>query len=388
MPKDRVDIIANTIIETGMSGGNRIFIECAKRWSENGVNIEVFTTEVGERLCKDNGLVSAKYTTWKSHSFKRPNAVLLYLIGTIRGYIFLSNKNKNETRILYSSSDFWSDSIPALIAKLKNDHLKWVAAFYLFAPSPFNREFPYKGKRLLTGLVYWLSQMPVYWLVRKHADMVFVTNEPDRIRFIDKRLKPHKVVAVRGGVETKNLLQIPVQEKKYDAVFIGRFHPQKGALELIDIWKHICTFRKDAVLAMIGIGELENSMRRRITEYHLDNNIRLLGFKDGLEKNKILKQSKVAVYPATLDHWSMAPVEAMICGLPLVTFDVPTLKFLNPKGMIRVPCYDKDAFARAILVLLNNGKLYDETREAAISWASEWCWDKRADYLLRQIRQA
>jgi len=183
-------------------------------------------------------------------------------------------------------------------------------------------------------------------------------------------------------VDTETPVLVPEpKEKKYDAVFIGRFHPQKGVLELIDIWKYVCDVKKDAKLAMIGIGDLEERMKEKIEGYNLESRIDLLGFKDGLAKIKIFKESRVALYPATLDHWSMAPVEAMSSGLPLVTFDIPTLRFLHPKGMTRTPCYDLKSFAEGIIKLMNDEELYRKTREGAIAWAKEWDWDKRAEEL-------
>ncbi|MEM0328470.1 MAG: glycosyltransferase [Thermoproteota archaeon] len=102
------------------------------------------------------------------------------------------------------------DSIPAWLLKIRFKRAKWIAGFYLFAPNPFSKESPYKGKRLLTGLLYCLSQIPVYWLAKKYADMVWVTNESDRWRFIDNRkLMPDRVIAVRGGVDTKTPVLIP-----------------------------------------------------------------------------------------------------------------------------------------------------------------------------------
>lgn len=67
MKINRISIIANTIIEPDMSGGNRIFIECAKRWLDEGIAIDVLTSDVGEKLCRDNGLNKAKYVTWSSY---------------------------------------------------------------------------------------------------------------------------------------------------------------------------------------------------------------------------------------------------------------------------------------------------------------------------------
>ena len=54
------------------------------------------------------------------------------------------------------------------------------------------------------------------------------------------------------------------KSKKYDAVFIGRFHPQKGVLELIDIWKRVVNKKPQAKLAMIGDGPLMKKVQLKI----------------------------------------------------------------------------------------------------------------------------
>jgi glycosyltransferase involved in cell wall biosynthesis len=180
--------------------------------------------------------------------------------------------------------------------------------------------------------------------------MVWITSEPDKWKFVGKRLSMSKVVVVRGGVDTKISASIPEPvEKQFDAVFIGRFHPQKGVLELIDIWKYVCEQKKDAKLAMIGVGNLEEAVAKKIKDYSLSYNVILFGFKDGIEKVKIFKDSKVVVHPAIYDSGGMAACEAMACGLPGVSFDLPALKTYYPKGMIKTPCYDLRAFAENIL---------------------------------------
>ena len=275
--------------------------------------------------------------------------------------------------VVYSSSDFWPDSIPAWFLKMRFKRAKWIASFYLFAPNPLSKESPYNKKSSLRGLVYYLSQSPVYYLAKKYADMVWVTNELDRWRFIDvKRLTPDRVVAVQGGVDTRTLILIPEPaEKRFDAVFIGRFHPQKGVLELVDIWRFVCARRKSAMLAVIGVGDLERELRKKISDYGLENNVALFGFKDGVEKLRIFKNSRVVVHPAIYDSGGMAACEAMACGLPGVSFDLPALKSYYPKGMLKTPCFDLRVFAENILKLFNNEVLYKKTSEDALVWAKE-----------------
>ena len=370
-----------------LDGGSRIFIECARRWLAVGVKIYFFTSEEGFELLHKYGLKSIKYVVVYSSRYQKLGLYGLYGVRMIKQCLnAIKMKPSKGVNVIYSGSDFWPDSIPAFFMKMRFKDAKWVAGFYLFASSPFSSESPYKGKSVLKGIIYYLSQLPVYYLVRKYADLVWVTSEPDRWKFIGNRLSPNEVLAVRGGVDVKTSASIPEpKHKKFDAVFIGRFHPQKGVLELIDIWKNVCAQKNDAKLVMIGVGELENEVKKKIKKCGLDQNIFLFGFKDGVEKIRIFKDSCVVVHPATYDSGGMAACEAMACGIPGVSFDLPALKTYYPKGMIKTPCYDLEAFAKNIMNLLTNQKLYTETSKDALDWAREWDWDKRAKELLEAI---
>jgi glycosyltransferase involved in cell wall biosynthesis len=371
-----------------LDGGSRIFIECARRWLDSGMSIYFYTSEEGYIMLRRYGLKTIKFVVAPSSKYKKFGLYGLYAVRTIKQCInVLKTRPDVDNFVVYSGSDFFPDVIPAFLMKLRFRRAKWLAGFYLFASSPFDNQTPYKGRSTLKGLIYYLSQLPVYSVVRKHADMVWVTSEPDRHKFIGNRLKKEKVVAVQGGVDTKSPSLVPESKNKmFDAVFIGRFHPQKGVLELIDIWKIFCGEKKDAKLAMIGVGELEGVVKEKILKYGLEKNVVLFGFKDGLDKIRIFKDSYVVVHPAIYDSGGMAACEAMACGLPGVGFDLPAFKTYYPKGMLKTPCFDLELFAKNILDLIDDKALYQKTSKEALEWAKEWDWDKRAKDLLLQIK--
>lgn len=380
-------IIANAQTRgDALSGADRIFIECAKRWVKKGHKIEIVTCAEGYEMCRRYDLRGVKFfIVSPQHSMP---LFLLYFLRMLNGVTSVPRMKIGAERVIvYSSSDFWPDSIPAWITKTRVKRIKWIAGFYLFAAKPFGKTSLYKGARGLKGLAYYFSQFPVYLIVRKFADMVWVTSEPDRRKFVSRRISPDNVIAVRGGVDVVASSLIPEPKtKKYDAVFIGRLHPQKGVLELIDIWNFVVQRKKGAMLAIIGVGDLEGEVRAKINKYGLSDNITMFGFKDGIEKLRIFKDSRVVVHPATYDSGGMAACEAMACGLPGVSFDLPALRTYYPKGMLKTPCYDLKAFAENILRLLNDENLYSKTSKDALDWAKEWDWDKRAEELLSVVQ--
>ena len=392
-----VHIIANAASldkkSAALSGSDRIFIEFARQWVQRGLAINIYVWEEGMEMCRNlYGLKGVNFHLWPAKIVQKHEFIVGYFYRILSGFINALKLKINQGDIVYSASDFWQDSIPAIILKLRNKNVKWIAGFYLFAPKPWQEDSPYKRKRWVTGLFYWLTQLPVYWFIRRYADMIFVTSEPDIKKFVTKKKNKDRVLVIRGGVDIKPSVEylklesvVPRDERKYDACFVGRFHPQKGVLELIDIWKLVCDKRPRAKLAMIGNGVLETAVKNKVAELRLSSNIDLMGFKDGEEKYAIFKQSKIIVHPATYDSGGMAAAEAMAWGLPGVSFDLEALKTYYPKGMIKTPCCDLKLFAENIIKLLEDKGLYNTIKEDAIDSARHWDWDKRAEDVFRQV---
>lgn len=298
---------------------------------------------------------------------------------------------KTDYDFVISTTDFLPDVIYSFLIKVRNPKIKWVASFFLAAPKPWAKNNPYRIDllRYLTGVLYWLLQSLSYWLIKWKANFVLVTSQPDVNRFITKQRKKEKIIVVQGGVdinEAKKYLGrnkiLPIEEREYDACFIGRFHMQKGVLFLIDIWKKVVDKKSKARLAMIGNGPLESEVRKKIEEYGLVNNVDLFGFMDGEKKFEIFKQSKIILHPATFDSGGMAAAEAMAWGLPGISFDLEALRTYYPRGMIKVPLNDLEAFSKEILRLLDNPIHYERvSREARDLVVKEWNWNIRLEYI-------
>ncbi len=400
---DKMLFITNShAYEEGLSGGERIAIELYRRWSKK-INILVYTSNFGKYTWEKCGIDIGDNFVFCS-CLKKNKKILLSYFSLAISYLkrvtdLLLNKRFSEevksSQFVYSSSDFWPDSLPAFFAKIKNPGIIWIAAFYLSAPGPWQKNSPYKGIKWWVGLFYWMTQLPVYCLIKNYADMVFVTSQPDVLRFLTKKRNEEKIVVVRGGVditESEMYLKsgnvIPVNKRKYDACFIGRFHYQKGILELVDIWKLLCAKKPRALLGVIGLGLLEDELKDKINRLGLKNNIELLGFLDGQEKYRVFMNSRIVVHPAFYDSGGMSCAEAMAWKLPGVSFDLESLKTYYPKGILKTGCFSLDEFCDNIIKLLDQPDLYERVSKEAVELIRDsWDWDKQAESIYQAVRK-
>ena len=74
--------------------------------------------------------------------------------------------------------------------------------------------------------------------------------------------------------------------------------------------------------------------------------------------------------------------------MPVVAYDLPPLREPYPKGMLRVPPRDMEAFAKTVIALLTRPALYDATKRDAMNIVQDWDWDNRAADSLHWLRQA
>ncbi len=371
----------------GLSGGDNIFIELSRRWSRAGVLVTVHIFQDGYDICRRAGLDDVNYKIYKGGLIK--SLPLMIIVRSIRALVAVLKLKWTNNRIyIYSSSDFWPDVLPAYFVSKFFNKFNWIAGFFMFAPSPFKPKYPYKGMNIIRGILYYFLQMPAYFLVRTKADYVFVTSQPDVEKFLTARRGKDKILVIKGGVDLDFIksVSLPSGISNFDAVFMGRLHPQKGVFELLEIWKMATELKHGIKLAIIGDGYLKQEIENRIKALGLSDNVTMFGYKFGEEKIRIFKSSKIVLHPAVYDSGGMAACEAMACGLPAISFDLEALKTYYPKGMIKIKCFDLHEFSKNIVQLLDNAELYLKLKNEAVELIeSEWDWNKRAKDIYSRV---
>lgn len=389
-------IIALASHGEGISGGDRIYIEFARQWAET-TQVTIITWQEGFNMCQRSELkenTNLNFEVIDLNFFDNKGFFVSYMARIFYGIKWAAanaNSLKKQT-IIYSASDFWMDSIPALILKIKNRAVVWAASWYQTAPNPlkgFNSENRQSGYRV-SAFLYWLVQLPVKPLIKKFADFVLVNNDLEQDQFPELKNK-NRTVVVYGGVDINKIKTYLKKYKsvgrKYDAVFQGRFHPQKGVVELVQIWKLVTERIPQANLVMIGDGPLKNLVEEKIKELNLTKNIFLQGYLlDGQKKYQIFSRSKLVLHPSFYDSGGMASAEAMAFGIPCIGFDLAAYKSYYPKGMLKVKIGDLEAFSGQIVKLIQNPKMCKEIGKQAQSDVNlNWSWSKRANDVLTKI---
>ena len=103
---------------------------------------------------------------------------------------------------------------------------------------------------------------------------------------------------------------------------IGRFMPQKNHKFLIDIFSEIYKKRSDAILILIGNGELFDNVKQYVEKKQLSKVVRFYGTTN--EVPQILQAMDCFLFPSFFEGLPVVGVEVQASGLPFVLTDTIT----------------------------------------------------------------
>ncbi|MET9427615.1 glycosyltransferase family 4 protein [Streptomyces sp. NPDC003036] len=174
-----------------------------------------------------------------------------------------------------------------------------------------------------------------------------------------------RVLAIPNSVPEPPVAPSDVSGKT--VVAAGRLSPEKQYHVLIDAFAKVVKAHPDWDLRIYGWGTERDKLLARIEELGLYNSVRLMGPHSPIEP----EWAKGAIAASTSRHESfgMTLVEAMRCGLPVVSTDCdygPREILADGEDGILVPVGDADAVATALLTLIDDEELRRKMGAAAL----------------------
>jgi glycosyltransferase involved in cell wall biosynthesis len=142
-------------------------------------------------------------------------------------------------------------------------------------------------------------------------------------------------------------------------LYLGRFDPLKGCLELLAAFSAIRSSGADVRLTMAGEGPTWQAARRLIEDNHLHEAVELLGWVDGEAKERLLDEADIMVLSSTVEAFPMVILEAMQRAMPVVTVARPGVETQVAEGEtgIIAPSPAPEHLAAALRKLIEDANL-------------------------------
>jgi glycosyltransferase involved in cell wall biosynthesis len=200
-------------------------------------------------------------------------------------------------------------------------------------------------------------------------------------------LDPKQVTVVGNGVDEETFIPIPQRKcaEKY-VLYTGVLRARKGLFDFIECARRVCEVYSDVKFVICGTGPFHLRLEERVRRMGLQRRVIFLGY---VSRDKLVKTYQNATVHVTPSHYEGLPtvlLEAMACGLPVVTTDVGGSGEVISSGVngFLVPPKCPQAMAEIVLKLLGDDALRKKTGEAARETIEKcYGWDRITDKVLK-----
>ena len=182
--------------------------------------------------------------------------------------------------------------------------------------------YNFKAKKLFNRLYNIFLYIRETYTLKKYDKVVVLSDE-------EKALYK----GFNNIVTIPNLLTIPLPAQtstlSYKKVIsVGRLTSEKQQSHLIKAWKIINEKHPDWKLEIYGEGRLYQTLFQQINNSGLENSVFLKGAVNDL--TQAYSESSIFALSSQSEGFSLVILEAMACGLPVVSYDCPT----GPRSLI------------------------------------------------------
>jgi glycosyltransferase involved in cell wall biosynthesis len=172
-------------------------------------------------------------------------------------------------------------------------------------------------------------------------------------------------------------------------LFTSTIEPRKNILGLLEAYAALPQeLRTSHGLVLVGgKGWLDSQIHRRLGELrHLD--IRLTGYVEDRDLPALYSGASVFVYPSFYEGFGMPPLEAMACGVPVVTSRNSSLPEVVGDAGILIDPGDPAAITQAICEVLGSPARAADLSRRGLERSRAFRWDESARRLAAVFEEA
>lgn len=161
-------------------------------------------------------------------------------------------------------------------------------------------------------------------------------------------------------------------------LYLGRIKKYKRVDLLVRLMPDILKKVPHARLLIAGWGTEASTVTDASMRSIIRKRIRIIGPVSEREKKELLHKAWVFVNPSINEGWGISVIEANLCGMPAVAFDVPGLSESVQDGKTGLLAKNEAEYVEHVVTLLTDNSLRRTMMKNAEQWAGRFSWDKAA----------
>ncbi|MCK5534758.1 glycosyltransferase [bacterium] len=176
---------------------------------------------------------------------------------------------------------------------------------------------------------------------------------------------------------------LPVKKR---ILYVGRQDPSKNITGLIYAFANLRKNKQmDCCLVIVGKKDPRYpDIYSLVKELNIEKEVIFTGYVSSSELPLFYNASDLFVFPSFYEGFGIPPLEAMACGVPVVSSKAASLPEVVGKAGIIVDPNDVDALTEAMYEVLSNNDLREKMIKQGLKQAKVFSWEKAA-YQTRKI---
>lgn len=268
---------------------------------------------------------------------------------------------------------------------------KYVVTIHDVIPLMFPWAFPWKH-RLVSRFA--LSR------VGRQADVVIVPSSASKealLRYLS--VDEGKVVVIPWGCEDQfrpkgNGASLDLVKQRYRLpgryiLFLGTLEPRKDVVTLLQAYAQICDRPLAANVKLViagGPGWGDEDVRAACASLQLTDHVIFTGFVEEDHLPDLYRGAALFVYPSLYEGFGLPILEAMACGVPVITSNVSSMPEVAGQAAILVEPRQPQALADAMASVLGDDQRRDTLRHLGLERARQFSWERVARQVLAVYR--
>lgn len=247
---------------------------------------------------------------------------------------------------------------------------------------------------------FWHKQIDIGKLI-KRADKIIAISDNTKKDIIELfGVSPNKVTVIHSGIDhnyyvldigSKNVQSIKQRYGLPDRyiLYLGTIEPRKNIDGLIRAFDEVKKFDNNDLKLVIagGNGWKLEEVKKAFEKSPYKSDIKFLGYVDQADKPAIYNLATLFVFPSFYEGFGFPPLEAMACGLPVVSSYASSLSEILGNDAIYVDPYSQSQLVGAIKEGLNNHELREKLKTAGLERSRQYAWSKTASAYIDLIQK-
>jgi glycosyltransferase involved in cell wall biosynthesis len=225
-------------------------------------------------------------------------------------------------------------------------------------------------------------------LIGKNASMIAVSHSTrnDAIRLLG--VNPDRIQVIYPGVGEDFFGAKPTARSKPYVLYVGTLEPRKNVKTLLDAWQNVRpSIRAEFDLLIVGaagwncqevLARLENPPA----------GVRYAGYRPQRELPGLVAGAAVFVYPSLYEGFGFPVVEAMACGVPVITSNCSSLAEVAGTAAALIDPLSLDEIRNSLERLLTSPGLRESYRQQGLARAKDFTWAESARQALKFFHHA